>query len=165
MRSDGAAIMLAMFSAVQWHLMLNHLPVAGCLFALLLFLAAAILNQRVLYCAACALLLLSALLTLPVYFTGQEAVPTVEALDPSAEPLLATHGLMGRFALNFMLLAGAAAVVLLVREWRRFNDPVRLASLLAIGALLLACAFMAYVAHTGGLVRHPEIRPPAQAEP
>jgi uncharacterized membrane protein len=156
------AMITRMLDAVHIHLMITHLPVVGCLGALALYLAAAWWRERTLYLAATVALLCSALATVPAYFSGVLAAGSALRLDPATQAIMDTHGMLGQFALLLMLLAGAWAVVALVRDWRGARLPVRPASLAAAAVLLALFVYLGYVANTGGQVRHTEIRPTAQ---
>jgi hypothetical protein len=73
------------------HLMLSHLPVVGTIFGLLLLLLAQLRKSEELKRVSLGIFVLTALLALPVYFTGEPAEKVVEHLPGVTEPLIEEH--------------------------------------------------------------------------
>ena len=90
------------------HLLLNHLPVIGTIFGVLRLLFAWLRKSEELKRVSLGVFVLTALLALPVYFTGEPAEKVVERLPVVAEPLIERHENAALFAL---LTAGGAGIV------------------------------------------------------
>lgn len=141
----------------HWHLLLNHLPVLGTLFGLLLLTFSIIRKNEELRRTALLVFVLSAIVTIPVFLTGEPAEKIVENLPGVSEALIERHEDAAKLALIANLLTGAAGLIGLVLAWKK----PRLASATTVTALALALVtsgLMGWTASLGGQIRHTEIR-------
>ncbi len=151
-------------NGAQLHLMLNHLPVMGALFSLLLLGWGLIRRSTEIQKVALIAVLLTGLSSVPVYLTGGSAEEVVEHMAGVDEASLEEHESIGKFALWCGVgLAVAAAVALGVAM--RNPGWLTLGAAVVWVANALVFGVMGYTAHLGGLIRHPEIKrgaaPPA----
>lgn len=149
-------------NGAQLHLMLNHLPVMGALFSLLLLSWAIIRRSPELLKTALVAVLLAGLSSIPAYMTGEPAEHVIEGMPGVDEAFIDEHESMGKFALTSgIVMAVAAAIALGIG----FLNPNRLILGALVVWLLNALVFgvMGYTAHLGGMIRHPEIRGSAAA--
>jgi hypothetical protein len=138
------------------HLLLNHLPPLGVLFGWLLLSAAILRRSRDLVHASLVTFVAAALLALPVYYTGEPAEKLVQKLPGVEQEAIEEHEESAEASLVGALILGAASLTCL---WifRGKEIPAKL----LIGLLclsLIATGMLAWTAHLGGLVHHPEIR-------
>ena len=139
------------------HLSLNHLPVVGTIFGVLLLLLALVRKSEELKRVSLGVFVFTALLALPVYFTGEPAEKVVEHLPGVAEPLIERHEDAALFAL---LMAGGAGVVALA-GLILFRRAEKLPGWIVAATLVLSIAtsgLMGWTANRGGRIRHTEIR-------
>jgi putative effector of murein hydrolase LrgA (UPF0299 family) len=139
------------------HLMINHLPVIGSIFGVLLLLFALLRKSEELKRVSFGVFVFTALLALPVYFTGEPAGEVVEHLPGVAESLIEEHEDAALFAL---LMAGATGVVALA-GLILFRRAERLPGRIVGAVLVLSLAtsgVMGWTANRGGRIRHTEIR-------
>ena len=139
------------------HLMLTHLPVIGTIFGVLLLLLALLKKSEELKRVSLGIFVLTALLALPVYFTGEPAEKVVEHLPGVAEPMIERHEDAALFAL---LTAGGAGVVALA-GLILFRRAEKLPGWIVAATLVLSLAtsgLMGWMANLGGQIRHTEIR-------
>ena len=139
------------------HLMLSHLPVVGTIFGVLLLLLALLRKSEELKRVSLGVFVLTALLALPVYFTGEPAEKVVEHLPSVTESLIEEHEDAALFAL---LMAGSAGVVALA-GLILFRRAERLPGWVVGAALVLSLStsgLMGWTANRGGRIRHTEIR-------
>jgi uncharacterized membrane protein len=145
-------------NGAQAHLLLNHIPVFGTAFGLLLLLAAFALRTEEWKRAALLVLLASALGTIPAYLSGEPAEEVIEHIEGVSHDSIEEHE---EAALYGMIGVEALGALALLGLWlSRGGRP--LPSGMAVGALvlgLLTMAAIAQTAHLGGFIRHPEIRP------
>jgi len=138
------------------HLMLNHLPVLGTIFGLLLLGWAALRRSETLQRAALGTFVLAALAAIPVFLTGKPSEDLVERLAGTAEQAIEVHEEAAVVALIAIEALGALALAALVL-FRNRGIPRPLAG----GALVFALAtagWMAQTANLGGRIRHAELR-------
>jgi len=138
------------------HLMLNHLPVLGTIFGLLLLGWAVLRRNEALQRVALGTFVLTALAAVLVYLTGEPAEELVEDLAGTAKQAIEAHEEAALVALIAVEALGAMALAALVL-FRKRGIPRPLAG----GALVLALAtagWMAQTANLGGRIRHAELR-------
>jgi len=144
------------------HLMLNHLPVVGTVFGVLLLLLALLRKSEELKRVSLGIFVLTALLALPVYFTGEPAEKVVEHLPGVTEPLIEEHEDAALFALLMAAGTGVVALAGLIL----FRRAERLPGWIVGAALVLSLAtsgLMGWTANRGGRIRYTEIRADFQA--
>ena len=150
--------MLILMNSAHLHLILNHIPVLGTWFGLLLLLAAGVLRKsEELKRAALVTFVLTALVTIPTYLAGQAAEDMVERLPGVSEQLIEGHEGAGLVALIAASALGALALGGLILFRRAENLPKRFVALSLIVSLGVA-GWMVWTANLGGKVRHTEIR-------
>jgi len=141
---------------VHWHLLLNHLPVLGTAFGVLILLLATVRRNDELKRLSLWVFVLAALAALPAYLTGEPAESVVEHLPNVAENLIERHEEWAFISLLATGLTGLAALA----AWFVYRRAERLPNWLTAGALglaLLTSGLMAWTANLGGQIRHPEI--------
>lgn len=138
------------------HLILNHLPIVGMLFSLLLLMAGLVRKNTSVIEAALVAIVLTGVLTIPAFLTGEAAEEVLEQVSPADRKFIHPHEEAGEVALWVTLAAGVAAATTLLLN-RRKNIPY-----LVYGVLLLSVVSLGALIRTGNLgghVRHSEIRP------
>ena len=135
------------------HLLLNHTPILGSLFGLLVLgVGVAKANGPVIR-TGLTTLLASALLCLPTQLTGEGAEEVVEKLPGISHQLIQAHEAaaeLGFWALEF---TGVFALLALLRPKRE-----RLFILLTLAGALISFGLLARAGNLGGQIRHTEIR-------
>ena len=139
------------------HLILNHVPVLGSVFCLLLVAVGWAMADLNVKRVALAMTLLTGLAALPVYFTGEPAEHVVEGLPGVNERAIHEHEEFSTYALVAALVTGAAAGVALAFTWRDRDGRVpRWASPAILALLLVTTGLMGWTAYLGGRIHHPE---------
>ena len=138
------------------HLILNHEPVVGLLLVLPILAWGLARRSQDLLRAGLSLLVLLALLSLAVFFTGEPAEELVENLAGVSEPMIERHEEAALFATIALVVVGALSLAGLL-SFRRRAIPLRLPAVLLLLSLVPAGA-VAWTANLGGQIRHPEIR-------
>ena len=146
-----------MIPAVHLHLMLNHLPVVGSLFALGLLAWGFWRQSEDLQRAGLMAAVVVGVAAIAAYMTGEPAWEDIMDLPGDNDDFILAHQSAAQFALGAALLTGIVALIALIAGRRGKPVPVRLA--IAVLSLLLATTgLMGYVANLGGMIRHTEIR-------
>lgn len=143
----------------HWHLMLNHFPVTGTLFGIVIWLSGWRLKEGSMQRVALGWMILMGLITIPVYLTGQNAHEIIHDMPGVSHDIIDQHA---QWALYALIAIEASALLALIGLWkhRPFSREI---SHLWKGAILIAAflgfAFAFYTAHLGGQIRHTETRP------
>ena len=138
------------------HLLLNHVPVIGTFLGLLLLLVAFVRKSDELKKVTLGLFVLVALVTVPVYLTGEPAEEMVENIPTVSKGVIDRHEDAALFSLIAVEVAGVIALAGLLL----FNRKKGLGNLLALLTLAFSVVtggIVAWTANLGGQIRHTEI--------
>jgi uncharacterized membrane protein len=144
-------------NAAYVHLALNHFPVVGIWFGLLVLALALLRASEELKRAALVLFAVVGLASVPTYFSGGQAEEIVEHLPGVEHDRIEEHEEAGRMA---AIAAGVLALLAAALLWT-FRAPRRLPGWAIAITLVLSLAVSAAMARTatlGGEIRHEEIR-------
>jgi hypothetical protein len=148
-------------SGAHLHLLINHAPLFGALFALALLVASFIWAPDVLRRTALVVLVATALTAVVADLSGDPAEDAIRGFPGVRREVIHEHEEFADKSYIASAIIGVLALVALVR-WRR----TPLSSGVALGALAGAAVvsgMMAWTALLGGRVRHTEVRPGATA--
>lgn len=139
------------------HLILNHIPLIGVGFTILLFIASFIRNSKELINISLIFTIIVALWAIPAYLTGEPAEEVVEKLPGISENLIEQHEEMSKKAFIFLEVVGALALVTLIVK--RYSQKLGgwLMSVTLIG-LIAGGGMIAWTSNLGGRINHPEVR-------
>ncbi|HWP30696.1 MAG TPA: hypothetical protein VNK96_03080 [Fimbriimonadales bacterium] len=150
-------------NAAQQHLLLNHLPVIGSLFCLLLLAYGLARRSEDIQKVTLGILVLIGLLAIPTYLTGEPAEEVIEHLPGFSNAHVEAHESMAKITLFASLALGVFSLGVLIFSRGR-KVPTVLAFVVLLGNLT-TFAVTAYTAHLGGQIRHTEIRAIPQPPP
>ncbi|MEW6126000.1 MAG: DUF2231 domain-containing protein [Acidobacteriota bacterium] len=139
------------------HLMLNHLPVIGMIFAFGLLIVSLLMKNQTLQKVVLGVLVFTAITAIPVYLTGEPAEEVAEHLPGVTDAIIERHEDFAKFSLIAILITGALAAVslLLARGGKAISN---LLMMLLVALSLVTVGLMGYTANLGGEIRHTEIR-------
>lgn len=139
------------------HLIVNHVPIVGSLFAAVLLGAGLWQKNASLTRAGLVAVLAAGLLCLPAQLTGEGAAAIVQDMPRVSRALIQNHEAAAE--LGFWALEGAAALALFGLLMLKNASPrARLLAGLALGVTLLSFGLLARAGNLGGQISHPEIR-------
>jgi hypothetical protein len=147
------------FSGVHLHLLANHAPILGALFALALLVTSLFVAPDVLRRTAFVVLVGTALAAVAADLTGEPAEDAIRGLPGVQRALIHEHEELGEKAFILASALGVLALGALIR-WRRAPVP-RSATYVALGGAVIVSGLMAYAGLLGGRIRHTEVRPGA----
>ena len=139
------------------HLLLNHLPILGALFGLLILAGGFLLKNDTVKRTALGLFVLSAILAIPAYLTGEGAEEVVESLPGVTENLIEAHEEMANIFLGLVGALGLFALVTFYTDFKSKKVAPMLYTLTFVAALG-TMLFAQRVGSSGGEIRHTEIR-------
>jgi hypothetical protein len=143
--------------ATHVHLLLNHIPILGSVFGVLLLIVGMIIKNQSVEITGTATLLLACAMTLPVYFSGEEAEHTVESMAVVSEYELEEHEEHAELSLWIMMVAGVSALFSLIAYARapHLISKTRIATAIIGG---LGFITLIPLANHGGKIIHQELR-------
>ena len=148
-------------NAAHLHLLINHVPVLGTVFGLILLGVALLRRSPELLRASLVAFVLTGIAAAVAYLTGEPAEGRIEDLAGVSEALIGRHedaavvSLVGASILGLVSVAGLVRLRLAtLPKW--FNAA-------ALAVALFTAGSMAWTANLGGQIRHPEIRSGAVA--
>lgn len=144
------------------HLLLNHLPILGTLFGLLILTGGFFLKNNTVKRTALGMFAFAALCAIPAYLTGEGAEEVAENLPGVSETLMETHEELANI---FLWVVGALGLLSLA-TWYADLKSKKIAPLLFSLTLVAALGTMVFaqrVGTSGGEIRHTEIRSGATA--
>ena len=143
-------------TGVHIHLLVNHAPVFGSLFALALFIASYFWAPDVLRRTAFVVLIFTALAAVVAFLTGDPAQHAIRGFPGVVRSMVRDHEEMGESSFIVASIVGVLALAALVR-WRDRTVPRAATLVLLLGNVVVA-GMMAYTALLGGRIRHTEVR-------
>jgi uncharacterized membrane protein len=150
-------------NAAHLHLIMNHAPVFGVAFALVLLAVGRYRRSEDLTRAGLLTLVASAAAALAAMLTGDAAEDPVERLAGVSKAAIHAHEEAAELAAIVTYVAGALALGALGLRRRAARVAGRLSALAAVAAVA-AFVLMARAANLGGQIRHAEITGAAMAD-
>jgi hypothetical protein len=145
-------------SAAHIHLLLNHIPILGIIFALLLLLYGMWKRNEDLERASLGVFVVTALITIPVYLTGDGAAEIIHNLPGVSIEIIRQHDSAATLTIVAIELLGAAS---LLSHWLMRRAAAVIKGWMMIAVLVLALISSGLAVWTGGLggqIRHTEVR-------
>jgi uncharacterized membrane protein len=166
-----AAVIPDVTTPAAWphvHMILNHAPTVGFVFALAFYVVALALNNDLLKQGSLVLFVICAILGVPTYVTGTAAMwaLTQPANPEISKAVINAHRDMALWTLVGLGFTGGTAWLALWR--RRYSggfSGVGASLLLVLMFAVATLGIMAETGHRGGLINHPEIRTAAELLP
>jgi uncharacterized membrane protein len=139
------------------HLVFTHFPIVGTVIGIGILTYGVLAKNDVIKKTALVIFILMALLTIPVFLTGEAAEETVEHLAGVSENIIKQHEELAEKAIWLIGLLGflSLANILLIFRNSSFAKTVTLITLVAS---LATFGLFAKVGNLGGQIRHTEIR-------
>jgi uncharacterized membrane protein len=141
---------------VYLHLILNHIPLLGTLFAAVLMALGVARQSDELTRVALGFAVAMSLFTIPTYLTGDPAREVAETLPGVSEFLMDDHEEAALLSLVGLELCGALALGGLVVFRQAEEMPKWLVTSVLVG-LVISFGLTASTAYLGGQIRHTEV--------
>jgi uncharacterized membrane protein len=148
-----------MLSGAHLHLLVNHAPIFGSLFALVLLLASYFTSPETFRRTAFVVLIATAIAGATADLSGDAAKDAIRGFPGVRREVIDAHEKMGDKAYYLGDILGVLALVALIR-WRRRPVPAS-ATLVAVLATAFVGGAFVYTGLLGGQIRHTEVRPGA----
>lgn len=143
-------------SGVHFHLIVNHLPVVGAVFAAFALIWALWCKAKEAATFGLICLVVLGMFAGMAYFSGEPADEAVKDIATVSHSFIEEHE---DTAFVAFLAAGASGVVGLLGLFFRGNRERSWSLPAGLAVAILTFGLMAWTANLGGMVRHTEIRP------
>lgn len=151
--------MFGMLDGAHLHLLINHAPIFGSLFAFLLLVASFFAARNVLRLTAFAILIATAPIAYVTQWSGEPAEDAIRGFPGVQRSVMHDHEEMGEKAYLISIAVGVLALAAAI-YWRKRPVPVSATIVMTLAAAFATGAMM-YTGLLGGRVRHTEVRPGA----
>lgn len=142
---------------LQIHLALNHFPIIGTILCFAILLYGLIKSEKAVTRVALVILAVLAVISIPVYNSGEEAEHNIEEIAGVSGHFLEEHEDMGHWAYWLMLGTGALALTTLLGPRIKINNTQALAMVTLLASAVTA-GTMIYLGSLGGKIRRPDLR-------
>ena len=149
--------------AAHLHLLLNHIPILGTIFGLLLLVYAGMKKSYELKKVSFSVFVVTALITIPVFLTGDGAAHLVRNLPGVSVEIIKQHDRAATLTTIAIELLGAAALLSLWLS-RKAQLVAGWMFILMLVLALISSALAVWTGGLGGQVRHTEIRAKVEHE-
>lgn len=138
------------------HLLLNHVPVIGTFFTILLLIYGLSINNEGVKKAALLMMIFTTLIGIPAYLSGEDAQDILQPITGINRETIATHEEMAHIAFRIMIVTGLIALITL---FYKTTSKLITKILFTLNAVLILITFilMARTGLSGGEIRHTEI--------
>jgi uncharacterized membrane protein len=140
-------------NAARIHMALNHFSVVLTITGFIILMIAMIRSHEVLVKTSFYILLFAGIFCLPAFFSGEGAENIIKNMPGVAENMIETHEDNARIALITSLITAALSLIGLLF----YPKAGKMMKNLVIIAALVSGAALAWTAHEGGQIRHPEL--------
>jgi uncharacterized membrane protein len=142
------------------HIILNHFPTVGFVFALFFFIFGMVIDNRIMKQSALVIFVMCGVLGATTYVTGASAMWALTDPQPYGPVTQARINAHRDLALASLFGLGFTGCLSYIELWRfrtlgRLNKTVLYTIL---GLAVVTLALMAETGHRGGMINHPEIR-------
>jgi uncharacterized membrane protein len=141
------------------HMILNHVPTVGFVFAIVFFIIALVANNDGMKRGSLILFVICSIIGVPTYVTGTAAMwaLTQPPIPEISKAVINAHRDMALWTLFGLGFTGAASWLELWR-YRYFGRFSKLSLTLVMLFAVVTLGIMAETGHRGGQINHPEIR-------
>jgi uncharacterized membrane protein len=143
--------------AAHLHLLLTHFPIVGTIIGIGIMAYGQLSKNDEIKKVALGTFILMAILTIPVFLTGEGAEETVEHMAGVSEQLIENHEELAEIAIWLMGFLGILSLVNLFAIIKKFPFAKSI-SLITLIVSLGTFGLFAKVGSTGGEIRHTEVR-------
>ncbi len=139
------------------HLLVNHLPIVGTYMSLLVLSTGFVLKNTTVKTTGLGLMVVSALVAIPAFLTGEPAEHILEAAGQANDQLIEVHEETAEWGIWVCEISGIIALIAFFTSVRQMK-VARTLTFLAIVAALMSSLTWIRVGNTGGEIRHTEVR-------
>ena len=140
------------------HLILNHLPILGTIFGLILLIVGLLKKQKVIQSTGLFTLVIASLLIFPAFYTGEAAEHATERIVGSSHDMLEEHEELGEKAIWASGALGVLSLALIVVARKNPEKDYTKMTWMVVGYAAIVVFLLFLVGSHGGKIRRPELR-------
>lgn len=140
------------------HIVINHVPLLGTAFGLILLISGLIFKNKSLEKVGLITFVVIGLATIGTYFSGKKAIGPIKEIAGTSREAIHEHSDMAETALYLMLGLMLASLTVLIVQWRSKTRKTGPMNGIVIVLAITTFVFMSIVNNLGGKVRRPELR-------
>ncbi|MFM9945256.1 MAG: hypothetical protein ACKVQB_08500 [Bacteroidia bacterium] len=140
---------------IHFHLIINHFPIVGAIFSILVLLAGIFTRSEVVKRTAYGLFILTALLSLPTNKSGEDAEGHIKKVEGVNEVMIEKHEEMANIGFWCAIVTGLLAAIAFYLSIKE-NDMKGIVSILVLAAAIVSIIYLWQTGETGGKIRHTE---------
>ena len=141
----------------HWHLVLNHFPIIGTIFSLTLMIIGIFLKKSDIKNVALGAFVLTGILAIPAYLTGEGAEHIVEAAGKNVDAFIEIHEDLGVIALWACIITAVLAAITFFLEAKKLSIS-NVFLYITLATSLANLVVLKKVGTSGGEIMHTEIR-------
>ncbi len=141
----------------QIHLAFNHFPVAAVFFGSLFFLLAIVCKNQSFKTSAAIILIVSGILTIPLYLSGEHVEKTVSRKPMISRYTIHEHEESADRAMVLMMFTTFSSIGFLILNKKQHRLAEK-AFYLTFALNIFCLYFISDAAHKGGQIRHDQLR-------
>jgi len=141
----------------HWHLLTNHFPIIGTIFSTLFLTYGVLFKNQTIRNAGLVLFILTALLGIPAFLTGEGAEDILESIGQKNEFFIHKHEEQAENAFWFSVSIAILSFGTLLNLNRQKKYIPFLISVILLSGIINSVLMMG-VGNSGGEIRHTEIR-------
>ena len=145
-------------NAAHWHLVVNHLPIVGFVFAFLVLALSEFSACSAWRKVGWFITFVAAAFLYPVFETGEHAYDLVKKLEGVAASQIDRHAEKAILAIWCAGITGGLALLAFIAEGVKGKCLIRPFRFLILLGVFSSLLFFAATAYEGGLIRHPELK-------
>ena len=139
----------------QAHLLFNHFPIIGSILSVLVLAAGFLLKNGIVKKTALAMVVFTAVMTVPAFLTGEPAEEILESINQAPKIIIHEHEEMAEKGLWTTIAVGALALFAFVNSHKPIATKIMRATLVL---LIANTFFLVQIGNAGGVIRHTEVR-------
>lgn len=143
------------------HLLFNHFPIIGSILSLLVLIAGFLLKNGVVKKTAMAMIVFTSVMTLPAFFSGEEAEEALEAINQAPDSIIHEHEELAEIGLWSTITVGLVALFTFFSTKKKYGSKLFIITLVMLMANSIV---LVKIGELGGVIRHTEIRQPGVME-
>lgn len=139
------------------HLLMNHFPIIGTIFAFLTLFIGILLKEPGIKKAGLGLFVLTGLLTIPAFFTGEGAEEVLNSAVQNADAYEEKHEELAGIAIWTCSIIGLLSFIVLLIE-KKYSFFCKILSIIILILTVGNGLLLKNIGTSGGEIRHSEIR-------